>query len=1503
MAFEVGRGVSFKNLSLEGEVPTEPTTQADRLPAQMPDGVPGLPLLLHGRENFSKWDFQVKQALKNVGLEDLIKLDLPRPSAQHEKFKAWHSYSRVLQSWLTGQLSGKVMDQFQASADKKDYVDDAYKAIRRIVMGHGIVLCQSVAYNLVKPKRSDYATAGDYIQDFWNNYVLAKELRCGIPPFTASLLLLREIQTDMPAWATNMECKMPENAESLCTDNDFFTLCRNAIEQSNRISDMGLAATTKSGNRISSYKSDPAGDDWKKATYPKRGVSNEDHAAKMRNIKPQYVDGACGYCRCKGHGPPKCWYIEPTIRPTGWVPFIMDIWFFRPKGDRGKRKQEPKDDSKAVEAAPAKQIAEMSAQHVALHEAESDDENLHILNFCGLAAGNTTEGSLRWIYDTGSSQHLTPDRASLNNYHDLDACNFYKYGTSDGGVGVAKSAGYQSLFLFAKERLELKIKAYYQPGLAYGLLSADRLRRDFGIYANTKDLTLRKEQDDKVVGHLQACKNVLFVRTEDAGLALAAVDPLLLHRRYGHAGFRRVTSAAKNQHIELEHRDDLHCEACSLGKAKRLVSRDPIPKTADPTQLWHADVQQVTPIGHGGFKYFLVMVNNATRLVRTAMLKQKNHASTELIRMNNEHKNMVGRYVASWHLDGGREFNKFKEWANHEDRGIRVVISPPRTPEANGLAERYGGLINQMSRVMMLDSGLPVHLWPFAVRLAAQILNRLVPTGSEVKQTPVSLYRSFYNLPNPDATLDFLRVFGCRCYQHIPVEDRVTSRKMGPRADTGYFVGFDGDHGHVYLVWYPASNKVKKSRDVTFYEDRTYKDDHEDPGRTPAAPTPKGPIIPESGTSINFDNTILRAIKNTEIDNAKALPTQNDTADEPVRGRIQTLSSSTEPSAPTGPIRSIENPADYEASSTKYAHRDFRLADSEPPSTKAVATAPRRSQRSTKGKSPQWLGNEQVAALEQESNLPPLPALKQHEVVIPNTYTEAISSPLAPYWKAAMTTQIDKIKSMKTYDIVDRPAGARVIPGKWVFDLKVNTEGVIIQFRARWVVCGNRQVPGIDYDESFAPVASEIALKMFMTNVALKHLRWEQCDIISAYLHAQIEGKRVYMKQPTGYHEGPPGRVCLLKMALYGLRQAAHLWNRTLDEKLQEIGFKPLPEDPCVYRMGDIWLIIYVDDSAIAGPEEEDLTSVKGHLNEAFGLKELGEPKVLLGCNVIRDYEAGTISLSQPTYVEECLAAANLQACSGVAIPMTPTYKKADRTTMTTDNVDINEYQSLVGRLNWLSTKSRPDLRHATFRLQRRMHDPTTADVKALKTVYRYLRDTVSYGITLATDHSKGIEVYVDAAHADHEDGKSTEGYVIFYTGGPITWSSNKQSVVAPSSTVVEYCAFDAAVKDVLYVKKLALAFDLKISDDGKIPLFSDAANSLKILNHGGYTKSTRWLDNRYLFVADLIKTNAISIQHVAGVSNPADGLTKPLDREAFRTFRRLLGMTPVSATDLHPGN
>lgn len=231
MPSQQGRAIFFRDLSL---TPPKGTTQADRIPDDLPDTIPGLPFLLRGWSDFPKWEFQVRLVLENLGLQDLVDRDLSRPEENHKNYIRWHSCSKRLQIWLTRQLSGEVMEEFVSSVDDKDFADEAYKVIRRIVLGHGVVRCQNVAYKLVRMTRADYSTAGQYIENFKNIYILAKQLQCGLPPFTASLLMLREILHDIPTWVAMIEQTMPADAGSTYTDNDFFTLCRNAIEQSQR---------------------------------------------------------------------------------------------------------------------------------------------------------------------------------------------------------------------------------------------------------------------------------------------------------------------------------------------------------------------------------------------------------------------------------------------------------------------------------------------------------------------------------------------------------------------------------------------------------------------------------------------------------------------------------------------------------------------------------------------------------------------------------------------------------------------------------------------------------------------------------------------------------------------------------------------------------------------------------------------------------------------------------------------------------------------------------------------------------------------------------------------------------------------------------------------------------------------------------------------------------------------------------------------------------------------
>jgi Reverse transcriptase (RNA-dependent DNA polymerase). len=502
-----------------------------------------------------------------------------------------------------------------------------------------------------------------------------------------------------------------------------------------------------------------------------------------------------------------------------------------------------------------------------------------------------------------------------------------------------------------------------------------------------------------------------------------------------------------------------------------------------------------------------------------------------------------------------------------------------------------------------------------------------------------------------------------------------------------------------------------------------------------------------------------------------------------------------------------------------------------------------------------------------------------------------------------MEIQLQKLKDKKTWSLVPRPTtpGVKILPGKWVYDLKLDADGYIEGYRARWVVCGNYQQDGIDFEKCYSPVVSEAAVKIFLTLVAVKDLYWLQCDIITAYLNAALEGQQVFMQQPVGFSTGD-SQVCRLQQALYGLRQSAYLWNQTFTKELKDMGFKPLQEDPCILiREGEHYVVIYVDDMLIAATTEAAVNIFINEISERFGTKVLGEPSRFLGCKLFRDRERRTITMSQASYVPGILQDSGLYDGKQMktSVPMKVSYRTEIQEEGDSSNEDRKlEFQTICGKVNWLAIKTRPDIAQAVNRLQRKANNPSETDMTAAKHLLRFLRRHLDYGIELGSDPEKGIEVYVDASHQDNPDGKSTEGYVIKFMGSPISWSSKKQKVVAPSTTVAEFCALDSAVKEAIFIKKLAIAFGLDDKPGEPIPIYTDAANATFLVENNGYRPITKWLDNRYFFIRDAVTKQTVRLLKIDGKVNPADGLTKPLEKIKFEEFCTLIGRKDLNIKD-----
>ena len=523
--------------------------------------------------------------------------------------------------------------------------------------------------------------------------------------------------------------------------------------------------------------------------------------------------------------------------------------------------------------------------------------------------------------------------------------------------------------------------------------------------------------------------------------------------------------------------------------------------------------------------------------------------------------------------------------------------------------------------------------------------------------------------------------------------------------------------------------------------------------------------------------------------------------------------------------------------------------------------------------------------------------LKTWQVPIPTSYTEALKSPHAEQWKEAMQIQYDKLVSNNTWQLVDRPRAEnseeviKVLHGKWVYDLKSDSQNNVLAFRGRWVICGNQQRPGYDFDQVYAPVAVEVTVKLFFAMVVKKRLQWCQFDIITAYLNALMDSHKILMVQPIGFKQ--QDKVCLLNKALYGLRQAGYLWNITFNKELQELGIYPVHEDPCLYvdYQRDIYVVIHVDDALVAAPDGATINAFIESVRAHFGVKMIGEPVRFLGCDIVRDYDANTIKISQHAYTNDLVAKLNMQNANSTNLPMVKGWNADDSVDILSPK-DMHDHQVILGKLNWLSTKTRPDITLALNKLQQRQAIAKSSDLAVAKRMIRYLVGTPAYGLTFCSSDSPSLVGFVDASHADAKDRKSTGSFVFFYGTTPISWQSKVQTIVAPSTLIAEFIAFSEATKEALWLKKLATSLKL-IDQNDPIVIYTDSMNTIANLSKDGYSSKTKWLDIKYFFGREAVRNGYINPKHVASGENVADGLTKALDEEKFKHFVELLGLGP----------
>jgi len=260
-------------------------------------------------------------------------------------------------------------------------------------------------------------------------------------------------------------------------------------------------------------------------------------------------------------------------------------------------------------------------------------------------------------------------------------------------------------------------------------------------------------------------------------------------------------------------------------------------------------------------------------------------------------------------------------------------------------------------------------------------------------------------------------------------------------------------------------------------------------------------------------------------------------------------------------------------------------------------------------------------------------SLVAHEA--PTTYGQAVQGQESTKWRAAMDREMDSIRKNKTWRLTDRPVGRRVHKGKWIYKVKDALDKVgnnTTRNKARLCFMGNRQIKGLDFNETFAPVAKFTTIRCILAMTAANGWELHQIDVKTAFLNGDLE-EEVYMEQPEGYVDPTyPGKVCRLLQALYGLKQAPKMSYAKLDAFFKSQGCDNIDPDACLYLMMDdgeiIIVLVYVDDLLLVGSSMEAIDKIKKALRKRFEMKDLGEAKVILGLEIMRDKTLGILKLS-----------------------------------------------------------------------------------------------------------------------------------------------------------------------------------------------------------------------------------------------------------------------------------
>lgn len=796
----------------------------------------------------------------------------------------------------------------------------------------------------------------------------------------------------------------------------------------------------------------------------------------------------------------------------------------------------------------------------------------------------------------------------------------------------------------------------------------------------------------------------------------------------------------------------IECEDCATNKGHAVSHKDRSQSRADlPGSSLHLDtVGPIREASLAGSKYFVLCKDEASSYRKVDFIESKSEIPDVVKKMITQAEFETKNKTAQISTDNGTEFVNKRLASFLEENGITHLTSAPYVPQQNGLIERDIRTVVESARTMMNSSSLPKKLWAESVNTAVHILNR-VPTTKRPDITPFEAwFRCKPNVKN-------FRIFGQKAIVNRPVIFR--DGKWDTTGDTMLLIGYTRLL-NTYRFYCPKKDKVVISCDITFLNDDRDLSSKNKPLLAIESIRRQTPQV-DSGTDEehlqqpDMDGEILDSSQSLTISEIESYEESNAHEAQDPPTRESSMDISTPIDLPRAESQQIERPNGRRAVAFEIPRdeipRELYIRNRPPPLVESRLRP--RSETFTRHSDSHHARISKAVVTDE-----------------PMTYAEAVKRPDAKHWVEAMDDEMSSLKKNKVWTLVERPKNTNIVTNRWVYKVKRKPNGEVDRHRARLVARGFTQVHGVDYSETYVPVANMLTVRMLLAYAAIINLKFRQFDIKTAFLYGNLE-EDVYMEQPDGYKD-ETNRVCALKKSLYGLKQAPRQWNKEFSNFLKSLKLKESKFDRCVYfrsKPDYLLLVIYVDDGLIFAENTREIDKILRDLKNRFEVHE-ADSSVFLGFQ-IKHNKDNSLSLHQEGYVNKMLTRFNMAEAKSVDNPSTLSKDTIEERKSESLGANV-PYREAVGSLMYAANTVRVDIAHAVNRVSRQVSQPTTFDWSNVKRIFRYLMDKQKLGITYSKRENTGLYAYCDADFAGDSTGKSTTGFVMMFGGGPIHWKS-----------------------------------------------------------------------------------------------------------------------------------